>query len=323
MVKSPGAGAAAHGGTMERTVADFLTYLERGRQASPHTVRAYTTDLRQLLAYLDATGIHDPAAVTHRTLRAFLADLAAGAVGPRSRARKLAAIRSLFRFLVREGRLAANPARLVSAPRAPRPLPRVLTIDEVLRLLAVPNLATAAGRRDRAILELFYGCGLRISEVSRLSEADLAAGNDWLTVHGKGRKVRRVPVVGEARAALGRYLADPERPAPRRDADGVPLWLTAAGDRLTAGQLHGLVKAAVRAAGLPGATAAHALRHTYATHLLEGGADLRSIQELLGHASLSTTQQYAHVDLQHLLEQYDRAHPRAHGGRGCDRARGD
>jgi len=298
---------------MERAVADFLTYLERGRQASPHTVRAYTTDLRQLLAHFDAAGITDPAAVSHRHLRAFLAHLAEAGVGPRSRARKLAAIRSLFRFLVREGRLEANPARLVSPPRAPKPLPRILTIDEVLGLLAAPNLATATGRRDRAILELFYGCGLRISEVSRLSEEDLSTDRGWLTVHGKGSKVRRTPVVGEARGALGGYLGDPERPSPVADENGTPLFVTAGGDRLSARNLHTVVKEAVRAAGLPAATSAHALRHTYATHLLEGGADLRAIQELLGHASLSTTQQYAHVDLQHLLEQYDRAHPRAHG----------
>jgi len=298
---------------VERTVADFLTYLERGRRASPHTVRAYATDLRQLLAHLDGAGVGDPAAVTHRHLRAFLAELAERGVGPRSRARKLASIRSLFRFLVREGRLEANPARLVSAPRVPKPLPPVLTIDDVLRLLAVPNPATARGRRDRAILELFYGCGLRISEVSRLSEEDLSARHGWVTVHGKGSKVRRVPAVGEARAALGRYLHDPERPTPVADEAGTPLFLTAGGDRLTPRRLHAVVKEAVRAAGLPAATSAHALRHTYATHLLEGGADLRAIQELLGHASLSTTQQYAHVDLQHLLEQYDRAHPRAHG----------
>jgi len=298
---------------MERAVADFLTYLERGRRASPHTVRAYTTDLRQLLTHLDGTGVRDPVAVTHRHLRAFLAHLAERGVGPRSRARKLASIRSLFRFLVREGRLEANPARLVNAPRVPKPLPRVLTIDDVLRLLKVPNLATARGRRDRAILELFYGCGLRISEVSRLSEADLSDHHGWLTVHGKGGKVRRTPVVGAARAALARYLSDPERPAAVADGDGNPLFVTAAGGRLTPRRLHAVVKEAVRAAGLPAATSAHALRHTYATHLLEGGADLRAIQELLGHASLSTTQQYAHVDLQHLLEQYDRAHPRAHG----------
>jgi len=298
---------------MEQAVADFLTYLERGRHASPHTVRAYTTDLRQLLAHLGAAEITDPAAVTHRHLRAFLAHLAEDGVGPRSRARKLAAIRSLFRFLVREGRLEANPARLVTAPRTSKPLPRVLTIDDVLRLLAAPNLATATGRRDRAILEVFYGCGLRISEVSRLSEADLSADRVWLTVHGKGSKVRRTPVVGEARGALGRYLSDPERPSPVADENGTPLFLTAGGDRLTPRHLHTVVKEAVRAADLPAATSAHALRHTYATHLLEGGADLRSIQELLGHASLSTTQQYAHVDLQHLLDAYDRAHPRAHG----------
>lgn len=297
---------------MERAVADFLTYLERGRRASPHTVRAYTTDLRQLLAYLAAAHIESVAAVTHRHLRGLLAELAAAGVGPRSRARKLAAVSSLFRFLVREGRLEANPARLVQTPRAPRPLPRVLTIDDVLRLLAVPNLATARGRRDRAILEIFYGCGLRISEMGRLSEADLAADRGWLTVHGKGAKMRRTPVVGEARLALDRYRNDPERPAPVADAAGIPLFFTPAGDRLTARQLHTVVKQAVAAAGLPAATSAHALRHTYATHLLEGGADLRAIQELLGHASLSTTQQYAHVDLQHLLEVYDRAHPRAH-----------
>ncbi len=299
---------------MERAVADFLTYLERGRRASPHTVRAYSTDLRQLLAHLESAGVGSPEAVTHRHLRAFLARLAEAGVGPRSRARKLAAIRSLFHFLVREGRLEASPARLVTAPRTPRPLPRVLTIDDVLRLLAVPDPATPRGRRDRAILELFYGCGLRISEVSRLSEADVDEGCAWVTVHGKGQKVRRVPVVGQARAALGRYLGDPERPAPVADAAGPPLFLTRGGDRLTPRQLHELVKGAVRAAGLPEATSAHALRHTYATHLLEEGADLRAIQELLGHASLSTTQQYAHVDLQHLLEAYDRAHPRAHTG---------
>jgi len=300
---------------MEQAIADFLDYLVRERGVSPHTGRAYGTDLRQFLAFLQrVTGAIDggaPAAVDHRTVRRFLAELASDGVGASSRARKLATLRSLFRFLVREGRVDANPARLVAAPRVAKNLPRVLTIDEVLRLLAVPSPETATGRRDRALLETFYGCGLRIAEITGLDERDVEADATLLRVRGKGNKERIVPVVHRARLALMAYLADPERPRPAPDGPGRPLFLAPGGDRLTPRRLHDVVKGLLRAAGLPSSTSAHALRHTYATHLLEGGADLRSIQELLGHASLSTTQRYTHVDLQKMLDAYDRAHPRA------------
>jgi integrase/recombinase XerC len=300
---------------MEQAIADFLAYLVRERGASPHTVQAYGTDLRQFLAHLQrVTGEVDggvPAAVDHRAVRRFLAELANDGVGANSRARKLATLRSLFRFLVREGRVEANPARLVTAPRVAKNLPRVLTIDEVLRLLTVPSPETPTGRRDRALLETFYGCGLRISEISGLDEGDLEANASLLRVRGKGNKERIVPIVHRASLALMAYLADPDRPHPAPDTAGRPLFLAAGGDRFTPRRLHDVVKGLLRAAGLPSSTSAHALRHTYATHLLEGGADLRSIQELLGHASLSTTQRYTHVDLQKMLDAYDRAHPRA------------
>jgi len=300
---------------MDQAIADFLAYLVRERGASPHTVQAYGSDLRQFLSYLQRmTGEVDggpPSAVDHRAVRRFLAELAADGVGARSRARKLATLRSLFRFLVREGRVEANPARLVAAPRVAKHLPQVLTIDEVLRLLAAPSPDTPTGRRDRALLETFYGCGLRIAEIAGLDEGDLEADATLLRVRGKGNKERIVPIVHQARLALLAYLADPERPRSEPDAAGRPLFLAAGGDRLTPRRLHDVVKGLLRAAGLPSSTSAHALRHTYATHLLEGGADLRSIQELLGHASLSTTQRYTHVDLQKMLDAYDRAHPRA------------
>jgi len=300
---------------MDQAIADFLAYLVRERGASRHTVRAYGTDLRQFLGYLQrVSGAIDgdtAAAVDHRTVRRFLAELAGDGVGANSRARKLATLRSLFRFLVREGRVETNPARLVATPRVAEHLPRVLTIDEVLRLLAVPSPDTPTGRRDRALLETFYGCGLRIAEISGLNEGDVEADATLLRVRGKGNKERIVPIVHRARLTLIAYLADPDRPRPEPDGAGHPLFLAAGGDRLTPRRLHDVVKGLLRAAGLPSATSAHALRHTYATHLLEGGADLRSIQELLGHASLSTTQRYTHVDLQKMLDAYDRAHPRA------------
>ncbi|MGD2064748.1 MAG: tyrosine recombinase XerC [Nitrospirota bacterium] len=300
---------------MEQSIADFLAYLVRERGASPHTVQAYGTDLRQFLGHLQrATGAVDggpPGGVDHRTVRRFLAELAGDGVGASSRARKLATLRSLFRFLVREGRVEANPARLVAAPRVSKNLPRVLTIDEVLRLLSVPSPDTPTGRRDRALLETFYGCGLRIAEIAGLNEGDLQADATLVRVRGKGNKERIVPIVHRARLALVAYLADPDRPLPVPETGGRPLFLTPGGDRFTPRRLHDVVKGLLRAAGLPSSTSAHALRHTYATHLLEGGADLRSIQELLGHASLSTTQRYTHVDLQKMLDAYDRAHPRA------------
>jgi integrase/recombinase XerC len=291
-----------------RTTADaveaWATHLRTERSASAHTVRAYLSDVRNFLAIAGAGGIQRVGAAD---VRHWLRTLD-GTVDRTSIARKLAAVRGFFRFLVTSGRLRTDPTAGVVTPKTRKKLPAHLSLDEVDRLLATPAADAHAGVRDRAILELLYSSGLRVSELTGLDWTDVDGQAETVRVLGKGRKERIVPVGRPALRALDAYRrACAERGWPV--ARG-PVFRNLRGGRLTSRSVARAMERYVAASGTTKATP-HALRHTFATHLLGGGADLRAIQELLGHASLSTTQRYTHVDLRRLMDAYDRAHPRA------------
>jgi integrase/recombinase XerC len=295
---------------LERQIRGFLDEMRRAG-VSPHTLRSYETDLRQLLDYFSPPGQAPPppAELDLTALREWFADLHARRLSAVTMRRKLAAVRSFFRFLVREGVAAQNVARMLRTPKAPKLLPRVMSADQANSLLdqvAANRLDRPYPLRDRAIFELLYGCGVRVSELAGLNVADVELGERWIRVRGKGRKERQVPVPGKAAEALERYLAE-RQVNPRQNA----LFLNHRGGRLTDRGVRGLVRFyATFLAGDP-SIHPHSFRHAYATHLLADGADLRSIQELLGHARLSTTQKYTQVSLTDLLAVYDRAHPKA------------
>jgi integrase/recombinase XerC len=286
-------------------VEQFLRSLAVERGASPHTLRSYRADLTDCAAFLAAGRLGPLVGADARTLRAYLAALHERGLARTSIARRLAALRSFFRFLMRRGRASANPARDVSTPKLPRKLPAYLPIDESEALLRVAPPPTAGGVRDRAILELFYATGIRVAELAGLDVEDLDLREGAVRVLGKGRKERIVPVGRKAVEALRAYLArDGER-------ESGPVFLNGRGGRLTVRSVHRIVRARARAAGLHRRVSPHTLRHTFATHLLDAGADLRLIQELLGHARLGTTQKYTHVSTDRLMKVYDSAHPRA------------
>jgi integrase/recombinase XerC len=291
---------------MGRVIERFLQHLAVERNLSPHTVTAYGLDLEQFALFLSAEGIPWPQGVDYLAIRRFLAlrhrELAKSSMG-----RKLAAIRAFFTYLLREGVVTSNPAELVSTPKQERPVPFHLSIDQVTDLVQAPSGSGILSLRDRAILELLYSSGLRVSELTSLDVGgmDLDAGE--VRVTGKGGKERIVPVGGKARDALKQYLV--ARGYPVVDA---ALFVNARGGRLTSRSVARLIDRYILKIATMKRVSPHTLRHTFATHLLEQGADLRAIQELLGHASLSTTQKYTHLGVGKLMEVYDQAHPRAH-----------
>jgi integrase/recombinase XerC len=307
----------------------FLEFLRYNRNVSAHTLRAYETDLTQLLASLAAQDDGRPSEVTvarfdTEGVRTFLEELNARGNSRASAARRLAAFRTFARYLVREGALADDPTALIGAPRKEQTLPEHLAADETTRLLDAPDVATLAGRRDRAILELFYASGLRLSELVDLDLEDVNLSSRIVRVRGKGGKERLVPFNRSAAAAIRAMQRDtaglraaPERP--RRAGSSVSrqtrrrqaLFLNLRGGRLTTRSVDRIVRRYVREAAIARGISPHALRHTFATHLLQAGADLRAIQDLLGHARLSTTQRYTHLDVKRLLDVYRQAHPRA------------
>jgi integrase/recombinase XerC len=290
----------------------FARHLETEQRASAHTRKAYLTDLGQYAAYLAELNL--PAAgVTPAVVRGFMARVA-GKCGATSLGRKLSAIRTFHRFLVREGLATANPARLVASPKKPKNLPQVLPEEEVAALVEAPALAKPLELRDRAFLELMYASGLRVAELVALDLGDLDAGEGLVRVLGKRNKERVVPFGRKASAALRRWIAE-GRPALTTGPDHGPaataLFLNYRGGRLSTRSVARRLSRWVLASGLPRHVHPHVLRHCFATHLLSSGADLRGIQELLGHASLSTTQRYTHLDWKKLAAVYDSAHPRA------------
>jgi integrase/recombinase XerC len=292
---------------------EFTSHLRDERNLSPHTLRAYEREVAQFVEFARTEmGCRDPRGVSANVVRAYLAQLHSRRLARVSTQRALAAVRTYFRFLAREKAVDSNPAKVVTTPRAPKKLPEMVTAPQLAELLeALP--ATPAGRRDRAALELLYGAGLRAGELVRLDLDDVDLSRRLARVRGKGGKERLVPFGREAEKALRSYL--PDRAAWRAQATGLasgePILVNQRGGRLSDRSLRRILDAAVRHVALVHHLHPHTLRHAFATHLLEAGMDLRAIQELLGHASLSTTQRYTHVDLAHLMETYSKAHPRA------------
>jgi len=339
---------------MKTAIAKYLEYLRAVKNSSPHTISNYGKDLNQFLDYLSPPGLEPPAltAVTHNTIREFVGHLHDHGLQKSSIARKLAALRSFFKYCVREGHLQENPARLVPTPKLPKRIPSVLTAEEMNGFLnqlakmgpssgndgkAPPKIAPSKSapptrapakladealllRRDRALLELLYAAGLRVSELTGLNYADLDQKERVLRVRGKGDKERIVPYGTKAQEALEKYWPLREelflqasatrgrhRDAPHTEA----VFLNYAGRRLTQRSVGRIVKKYVRLINVNWDLHPHSLRHAFATHLLADGADLRAIQELLGHQSLSTTQKYTHASIRQLMDIYDKSHPHA------------
>jgi len=342
---------------MKAAIAKYLEYLQSVKNSSPHTVLNYRRDLEQFLVYLSPPGVRPPglAGVTHPLIREFVAHLHDQGLQKSSIARKLAALRSFFKYCVREGQLKENPARLVPTPKLPKRIPSVLSAEEMngfLDQLGGPERTALRGRapssrdnmlpeksganppprqsssgrageglllrRDRALLELLYAAGLRVSELTGLNLVDMEQKERILRVRGKGNKERIVPYGAKAQEALEKYwpareqlLQQTDRTSGRQDPHAEAVFLNYSGRRLTQRSVGRIVKKYVRIANVNWDLHPHSLRHAFATHLLADGADLRAIQELLGHQSLSTTQKYTHASIRQLMDLYDKAHPHA------------
>jgi integrase/recombinase XerC len=303
---------------MEHLIDRYTYYLQNERNASPHTVRNYRSDLMQFRDFLTQTepgtlvSIHSVDALR---VRSFLAFLYQHEKKKTSIARKLAAVRAFLKFLCREGILSANPAAAVSTPKLAKTLPRIMSEEEMNAFL--DRLAQEAQngdpvlRRDRAILELLYASGLRVSELEGLDVRSVNFGDGFVLVRGKGRKERIVPFGSKAKKAIEDYLPAREKVLQANQRSNTALFLNLKGGRLTVRSVDRLVKKYVRLFGPNVKTSPHSLRHAFASHLLGEGADLRAIQEMLGHTSLSTTQKYTQVSIQQLIEVYDKTHPKA------------
>ncbi|MBI4220590.1 MAG: site-specific tyrosine recombinase XerD [Chloroflexi bacterium] len=300
---------------MDDELDSFLNYLTVERGASRHTVAAYASDLTQLIEFF-AEGPIEPRIATWRAveithLNKYLEDLDSRGYSQVTRARKIAAVKSLFRFLKEEGFVEANPAARLRAPRPGRSLPRALTVAQVDQLLTTVSLdKTNEGRRDNAMLELLYASGLRVSELVGLGIRDVDLETGTVRAFGKGNKERLVPVHAQAVEAVRSYL---ERARPRlaNGKSGEALFLNRRGMRMTRQAFWLRLRGAATRAGLDMRLTPHTLRHSFATHLLQGGANLRQVQEMLGHASIATTQIYTHLTSDHVRKEFERAHPRA------------
>ncbi len=294
--------------TIEKSIAKFLRSL-RERNASPHTLRAYTNDLAQFAEYVCEDHWR---AIDHVRIRGFLSHLYERGLSKTSVARSLAALRSLYRWLAQEGVVEQNPATLVATPKLPKKLPRVPTIEEMNTVLDGGMPETAAfPERDRALLELLYGCGIRNSELTGINLDDIRWSGEAILIRGKGRKERYVPFGESARAALGAYLPVRQKLLADVKKSTPALLVNQRGGRLTTRSVGRIVKRIAVAKGLSPDVHPHTLRHAFGTHMLEEGADLRAIQELLGHERLSTTQRYTQLSMKHVLKVYDDTHPRA------------
>lgn len=297
--------------TLATEVLAFLRHLEIEKRYSPRTVQEYEGDLRQFQAHLDEKGI-GLLQVNTLHLRGWLSRMY-GELQPSSIARKLSAIRSLYRYLQGQGLVQANPGTLVATPKQKKALPKVVPIDEMVALLEAPKADSVLGSRDRAILEVLYGGGLRVSELCDLDLASLDKRGGLVRVLGKGSKERVVPLGRKALAALELWLGQRPKlfPRERQGQDPHALFVNYRGGRLSPRWVARSIDRYVQLLALQRKVHPHALRHSFATHLLDNGADLRGIQELLGHASISTTQRYTHVSVEQLMAVYDKAHPRA------------
>jgi integrase/recombinase XerC len=291
-----------------RAVADFIRHL-RERNASVHTIKAYSRELQMFAAYV---GSRDWKQIDHVAVRGFLAQLYEKSLSKTSVARSLAAIRSFYRWLAREGMVEQNPAKLVATPRLPKKLPRVPTIEEMNSVIdgEMPE-AAAFPERDRLMFELLYGCGIRNSELTGIDLDDVRLSAEAILIRGKGKKERYVPFGDSAKEALAKYLPRRVELLWQSGGRSTALLINRRGGRLTTRSVGRIIKKIAVAKGLSPDVHPHTLRHAFGTHMLEEGADLRAIQELLGHERLATTQRYTQLSMKHVLQVYDETHPRA------------
>lgn len=287
---------------MHKLIFDFIFRLKTERNLSPHTVRCYMSDLEQLSNFL---GERDIRSVDHKLLREFVAHLSRLRTKKSSISRKLSAIRAFYKYLHRTGTINNNPARLLQTPKQEKRLPLALTVDDCQRLMESRPVNPLAELRDRAVLETLYSTGIRASELVGINIEDIDRRERLIRIRGKGKKERIVPIGKKALAAVDDYLKQ------RRAENTTAVFTGPSGKRLTVRTVQRILEGHRKAAGLAIPASPHTLRHSFATHMLESGADLRAIQELLGHSSLSTTQRYTHLNLDALMEVYDKAHPRA------------
>ncbi len=302
---------------MANYLLEFLEYLKYEKGSSDNTILSYEADIEQFYEYLRGPDKKPVVveAVNSLDIRGFMAHLARLGLKKNSTQRKLASLRSFFKYMYREGVIDKNPAKSVASPKQEKPQPEVLSVDDAALLMEAPQGESAKPVRDRAILETFYSCGLRISELSALDREDIDFQTGMLRVTGKGDKERLVPIGSKALEALKEYLGLMDETLTKISAQGregvTPIFLNRKGERLGVRSIRRVVDGYSKVTCLPGKVTPHTLRHTFATHMLEGGTDLRSIQEMLGHSSLSTTQKYTHLNMDSLMEVYDKAHPRS------------
>jgi len=300
-------------GTVKAYVDDYLGHLSVERGASAHTLAAYRADLRDYTVFLATSAVDRPDQVTRDLVTAWVVSLREQGLAPSSVERKVSSVKGFHKFLVREGLTENHPTASLPLPKVPQRLPDVVSIDDVDRLLSQPFHDSPVGLRDRAALEILYGCGLRVSELTGLDTSDLNMEEGFIRVLGKGNKERLVPLGGLALQALSAYLSNGRSMLRTRKtlrATSPAVFVNQRGGRLSRQAVFALVRTYGGRVGLDGLHP-HALRHSFATHMLEGGADLRALQEILGHADISTTQLYTHVDRRHIREEYLSTHPRA------------
>lgn len=302
---------------MEKYILDFKSYLIGEKNASLHTVASYLTDLSQFVDFLRESGhgnkqgtLH-PEKIDRLAIRSFMSFLYENSASGATMARKLSTLSSFFRFLCREGYLETNVAKTVPSPKKMQKLPSYLSVDEIFRLLELPKGKTFIGSRDRAILELFYSTGIRISELVGIRMDDLHLQQRMVKVRGKGKKERLLPVGQKSADALGAYIDFRGKRITKLPPAPKELFLNWRGRGITTRGIRKIVEKYIKQNNFSGKISPHSLRHSFATHMLDAGADLRSIQEMLGHSSLSTTQKYTHLTIDRLTEAYDKAHPRA------------
>ena len=288
---------------MKKLIEQFLRHLELERGSSQHTLRAYKKDLEEFQEYTQK----EAADIEMIDVRGFVALQIRNGLSKTTAGRRLAAVRSFLKFLIREGYLKSNPAKLVTTPKAEQHLPRFLSVDDVFALIEKPDTTGFDNARDRAILELLYSSGLRVSELAGLNLEDLDTREGLVKVRGKGKKERIVPLGSKAVEAIKTYMVEKILLKKKNKA----LFLNKSGTPLSDRGIRRIVVKYARLIGVSGKVGPHTMRHTFASHLLQAGADLRVIQELLGHSSLSTTQKYTHIDIAHLMDIYDKAHPRS------------
>lgn len=305
---------------MQEYIDRFADHLKYERNVSEHTLRNYLSDLRQFQDYLcpmDASGNRrevDVRQIDHITVREYLSQFYKDNHKKTSIARKLATLRTFFKFLCREEVMEMNPAKLVAGPRLPKKLPKVLTVEDLIRFIETPDTETVLGKRDRAILEFLYATGCRVEELTKLDLDDIDFRNETVRLKGKRRKERIVPFGSKAKEALQVYLGVRGElliEAPETERDPMALFLNYQGTRITTRSVGRMIDKYVKECAVSHDLSPHSLRHSFATHLLSAGADLRAIQELLGHARLSSTQIYTQVSMEQLMQVYDKAHPKA------------